>query len=397
MRAARLFLYIGWRCLPWLLLGGLTACSPSLSENQPPPAPLYTVPEDGLAEVARYSYSRPQHGVMTTGTATLIIVREYLSKSSLAKTQKLKGRMPVIKIALSKTMSSMNWDVHENVAMYSRTNLRPARLAITSAGWCGNSYLEWIARGDEVTLLGRPSTEDVGRSTSQMAIKAGYYLYEQLPVLVRALAKDHQSLTVRLMAPQSAALLPHANELQVELQRTGVEKVKTAAGEFSTVVVTVTSQTASDYFTRPERYWLDEQQHFIVKAERNEVSAHAGKITVDPAIYELQDLRRARYWEIPLPPLTNQRDDRWRATYSSWMRLNVAMSMATKEKQPLKIDELKKLFAKPSWPAEFMSDPRGNNNVVTSYTGKGGWWFNQPAGMFELNYPANAKLPAPSR
>jgi hypothetical protein len=334
---------------------------------------------------------------MTTGAATLIIVCEYLSKSSLVKTQKLKGRMPVIKIALSKTISGMNWDVHENVAMYSRTDLRPARLSITSAGWCGNSFLEWIARGDEVTLLGRPSTEDMGRLTTQMAVKAGYYLYEQLPVLVRALAKDRESLAVRLMAPQSPALLPHASELHVELHRTGAEKIKTAAGEFSTVVVTVTSQTASDYFVRPERYWLDEQQHFIVKAERNEVIAHAGKVTTGLATYELQDVRRARYWEMALPPLTNHRDDRWRATYSSWINLNVAMNRTAKEKQPLKLDDLKKLFAKPLWPAEFMSDPRGNNNVVTSYTGKGGWWFNQPAGTFELNYPANPRPPAHSK
>ena len=245
MKLIRRFVASAWRQLHWLLVARLAACTPSLSENQPVTGPLYSIPDDSLAEVARYSYSRLHHGMPMRGTATLIIVREYLNKPTYVKTKQLKQRMPVVKIVLSKTLPSMNCDLHDNLAMYSRTDLRPVRLAITAEDWCGNNYLEWIARGDEVTLLGRPYTDDLGRLTSQMAVKAGYYLYEQLPVLVRALAGNTQTLTLRLIAPQSASLLPHTDELQVELQRRGTERISTSAGEFSTIVVTVTSSGAS--------------------------------------------------------------------------------------------------------------------------------------------------------
>ncbi len=135
-------------------------------------------------------------------------------------------------------------------------------------------------------------------------------LYEQLPVLVRALAKNSQSLSLRMMAPQSASLLPHTNELQVEMQRTGTQRLKTAAGEFSTIVVEVKAVAASEFFPQPERYWIKAHQHFIVRAERNEVGTEAGVLRVNLATYELQDVRRVAYWQMAASSTTNSLADR---------------------------------------------------------------------------------------
>jgi len=387
MRTIRRFLAASGFPAYCLLLAGFYACTPSLSENNTATGPLYEMPNDGLAEVARYSYSRLHDGVPSSGTATLIVVREHLNRLSYVKTNRLKQRIPAIKIMLMKTLPSVNWDHRDNLAMYCRTNLRPVRLAMTAEEWCGNNYLEWTARGDEVTMLGRPYTDDLGRMATQVAVKAGYYLYEQLPVLVRALAKSTQSLVLRLIAPQSAYLLPHTNELQVEMQRSGMERIKTAAGEFSTIVVTVKAEGASEYFPKPERYWVDEQRHFIVKAERNEAGIEAGQLHVNFATYELQDVRRIPYWKLAAPPATSSLADRQRATYSSWLNLNIAENFAAKQNPKFMPEDIAQSFGEHPLPAEFLSDPAGNNRLSKTYDGTGGWWFKEATGRFELNYP----------
>jgi hypothetical protein len=317
MKTIRPLISKGWRRLHCLLLAGFTACSPSLSENNPTVKPLYVLPDDGLAEVARYSYTRSQSGIPVTGSATLIVSREYLNKQTYVKTRQMKQRMPVVKIMLMRTLPSMNWDNRENLAMYCRNDLRPVRLAITAEEWNGNNYLEWIVRGDEVSLLGRPYLEDSDRLTTQIAVKAGYYLYEQLPVLVRAVAQGHQPLTLRMIAPQTAYLLPHTYEVRVDLEDAGLERINTQAGDFSTTVVTVTPEDSSKYFPDPEKYWVDEQRHFIVKAERNEFHPGAdGYIIASRATYELQDYRRMPYWQMAAPPATSSLVDRRRYTMS---------------------------------------------------------------------------------
>ncbi len=394
MRTIRALISKSWRHLYCLLLAGCAACTPSLSENNPATKPLYDMPDDGLAEVARYSYARPQHGISITGTATLIVGREYLNKQTFVKTDQLKQRMPVVKITLMKTLPSMNWDNRENLAMYCRNDLRPVRLAITADEWSGNNYLEWIARGDEVSMLGRPNLEDSGRLTTQIAVKAGYYLYEQLPVLVRALALSDKPLTLRMIAPQTAYLLPHAHEVQVEVERAGVEKINTAAGNFSTILVTVTPADSSKYFPEPEKYWIDEQWHFIVKAERNEIDAAADDIAVaSRAFYELQDYRRMPYWQMAAPPASNSLDDRRRATHSSLMMMNIARTFAHEQGKAVHFDNLATWFDADSAPSEYLSASKGNNRIAKQFDGRGGWWLNEKTGRFELNYRGDSSQP----
>jgi len=386
MKPIRVLISTLWRQAHCLLLAGLAACTPSLSENNPATRPLYEIPDDGLAEVARYAYSRPQFGITLNGTATLIVAREYLSKQTYVRTSQLKQRMRVVKIMMMKTVPSMNWDHRENAAMYCRNDLRPVRLAITAEEWCGNNYLEWIVRGDEVTLLGRPYIEDSGRLTTQVAVKAGYYLYEQLPVLVRALAQSEQPLTLRMIAPQTAYRVPHAREVQVELARGGLEKITTTAGDFSTIIVTVTPEDSSEFFPQAEKYWIEASQHFIVKAERNELDAGAdGGARVIRAVYELQDYRRMPYWQTALPPLTTSLEDRRRATHSSWVMLNLVMTTARAQGKQANVENLQSFFDGEPMPGEFLSSAKGNNRVARTFDGRGGWWFDEKTGRLELN------------
>jgi len=394
MKTIRALISKSWRHLHCLLLAGCAACTPSLSENNPAIKPLYDMPDDGLAEVARYSYTRSQHGIPVTGTATLIVAREYLNKQTFVKTDQLKQRMPVVKITLMKTLPGMNWDSRDNATMYCRNDLRPVRLAITADDWSGNNYLEWIARGDEVSLLGRPYLEDSGRLTTQSAVKAGYYLYEQLPVLVRAVAQSDQPLTLRMIAPQAAYLLPHTHEVQVELERVGVEKIDTVAGDFSTIIVAVTPAGSLKYFPGPEKYWIDEQRHFIVRAERNEIDPSAeGNTVASRAIYELQDYRRMPYWQMAAPPATSTPDDRRRATHSSLMMMNIARTFAQEQGKAVRFDNLTTWFDADSAPSEYLSAPEGNNRIAKKYDGKGGWWLNEKTGLFELNHRADSSQP----
>jgi hypothetical protein len=261
------------------------------------------------------------------------------------------------------------------------------RLAITAEEWCGNSYLEWIASGDEVNLLGRSYMEDSGRLTTQIAVKAGYYLYEQLPVLVRALALNDEPLTLRMIAPQTANLEPHAREVQVLLACSGYDIVTTPAGDFPTIVVTVTPVDSSEsFFPQAETYWIEASQRFIVQAERNELTASAdGRAIVHRAVYQLQDYRRMPYWRTAAPPLTPSLADRRRATHSSWVMLNFTITSAREQGKQARFDNIHSFFSAEPVPCEFLSSATGSNRIAREFDGSGGWWFDEDAGRFELN------------
>jgi hypothetical protein len=235
----------------------------------------YEPPRDGKAEVARYQFTRGHYGIEPEGIAMLLIVREGVNKNTYVKTEK--GGLPAIKIMSLKTLPIMNWNDRENSGMYSGDDLTPLRLSITAEEWCGNNYLEWVSRGDKAHLIGRSYIEDMVPKDEDVSLQKGYYLYEQMPLLVRAMVTGEPTAKIRLIVPQSAYLQPSEEELSVTLSRKEEAKITVPAGTFETVLIEVSADKPNPKFPAPERYWLEKKEHFIVKAERNEVHSEFGK------------------------------------------------------------------------------------------------------------------------
>jgi len=352
-----------------LLLGCPQEAPPAPTEDPIPerPAspladqPFDALPGDGLAEVAHYRYEREHYGVMMEGRATLLVVRESLDPQTLLKTRQADG-IPAIKLMILETLPSMNWDIRENLAMFSTPDLQPLKLAITAEEWCGNNFLEWRQDGGRVSLIGRPYTDDTDIRTETIAFGTGHHLYEQLPLIVRGVGEE--PLQIRLVAPQTAYLPPHTEEVTVTLARAGTETLRTEAGTFETVRIDVTPQTEGPMFPGSESYWIDADGGFLVKATRHEYDAEFGEPNITPATLTLLSHERSAYWSTAVGPVTSSLEDRRRATLSAQRQLNLRKATADRKGDMFSIDDL---------PPEYLSDPAGNSSFSGTRDGSGGW------------------------
>ncbi|MEO0601327.1 MAG: hypothetical protein AAF211_07815 [Myxococcota bacterium] len=353
--------------LPLLLFGcPAETAPPEAPIPDRPPSPLAgrsleALPDDGLAEVARYRFERDHYDVPLEGTVTVLVVRESLDPQSLLKTNR-GGGIEALKLMVLETLPSMNWDYRENLAMYSATDLRPLKLAITAEEWCGNNFLEWRERNGRAELIGRPYTDDTAIRTDTVALGRGHHLYEQLPLLVRAVGDE--PLVVRLIAPQTAYLVPHTEELTVTLAKAGTERIDVPAGTFETIRIDVTPDAAVSVFPGPESYWLAEDGGFVVKAVRHEYDTEFGKAHVGTATWTLLDHERSAYWSNAVGPVSDALVDRQRATLSAQRQINFRKATAERRGDMFSIEGL---------PPEYLSDPAGNAAFEPNADGSGGW------------------------
>jgi hypothetical protein len=320
----------------------------------------------------------------------MLTVREDLDRDTFIKTQKPSRAMPGIKLMLMKSLPGMNWEYRDNLAMYSHADLRPLRLSITAEEWCGNNYLEWQAHGEKVSLLGRPYGDDIGHTNQELLLAQGYYLYEQLPMLVRVFAKQSKPITLRLVLPQTAYLSPHAEERVATLSRTGEEVLQTSDGPRKTAVVDLTVQGETPYFPMAERFWVDLESEVVWKMERNEPSTELGALHPNRAVYTLERVDRIAYWDRAVPPQTSSTRDRERATHSAWMAINLPRIFALRKASSFSLEEFVQKRGE-DLPREYLSSPEGNKQIAKTFDGTGGWWFNPNSiadgkpGRFEPN------------
>lgn len=361
----------------------MVSCKKSASQMD---SVLYELPRDGLAEVARYEFSTTHYGVPLKGLQTLVIVRENINKNNYVKTNKHKDAIEAVKLMAISTLSSMNWDDRSHTAVFSNNLLRPLRMSMTAEEWCGNNYLEFTAHGEKVSLIGRPYTDELGHVTKETQITPDYYLYEQIPILVRAIAKHASSKTLRVMAQQTAYLLPHEDILTLKFERIKEVQIRVPAGQYKTVLVEVSSTNQSKYFPETEKYWLEKNNLFIVKAIRNEVHTQFGKFHVSQIEYHLLKHQRSEYWQTPLGPARNDIKTRQRATHSSYTWLNMARWMYENKNGKLSSTTLKDFVAYQDMPKEYLSSAGGNNHYSHTYNGQGGWYFDFKEGIFKVNY-----------
>jgi len=371
---------------------GLLACKPPAERKADAPAtedtpravspasplverPFTALPNDGMAEVARYRMEREHYGVPLVGRATLLVVEENLDATSLIKTNEA-GGVPAIKVMLMKTLPSMNWDHRDNLALFQRKDLSPLKLAITAEEGCGNNFMEWRETGEGAKLIGRPYTDDTGIVDATASLPKGYHLYEQMPLLVRAVGEELPSVTVRIVAPQTAYLPPHSTELEVTIVVAGAETIEVPAGSFETVRVAVTPTSKHELFPGPETYWLAKDGGFIVKALRHEFATELGKAHVGLATYTLLNHERSPYWQQAVGPATASMPDRERATMNSEVQLNLAKKYAEMSGEAFDVKAFLASDAGKSLPPEFLSDPKGNASFSEVLDGSGGWFYD---------------------
>jgi hypothetical protein len=357
----------------------------------------YEPPRDGKAEVARYQFTRGHYGIKPEGIAMLLIVREGVNKNTYVKTEK--GGLPAIKIMSLKTLPIMNWNDRENSGMYSGDDLTPLRLSITAEEWCGNNYLEWVSRGDKAHLIGRSYIEDMVPKDEDVSLQKGYYLYEQMPLLVRAMVTGEPTAKIRLIVPQSAYLQPSEEELSVTLSRKEEAKITVPAGTFETVLIEVSADKPNPKFPAPERYWLEKKEHFIVKAERNEVHSEFGKFKAERGQYALLDIHRIPYWEKAIPPLQGNAASVLRATYDNQLEIDFFKIVGDKFKGGFNVDTFLQSPEGKNLPPEYISDPKGQNRVAKERDNKGGWFYDLSQnvggkpGRFVPNVPSEQYQP----
>lgn len=347
---------------------------------------IYKLPSDSLAEISRYTVKTIHYGVPLTGKATLVIVNERLNKDTYVKTNKTKNSMGGVKMMFIQNISSMNWDNNDNIALYSDSNLNPLRLSITSEEWCGNNYLEIRRKGDSFNLLGRPYTDDIGILDETKSINNKVYFYDQLPILVRAIIKNKNAITVNVIAQQTAYLKPHTNTLSLKFEVVKKEKLTLKKKTYHTIKVKVTSTRKSKYWPQPEYYWLSTKNHIIVKSIRNFLSTQMGKFHIASASYTLDDHQRIEYWGKPLSPSTNKLNDKKRATISSYVAINISKWLSTKKKDKKKYN-LEDFLKGKNLPKEYISNKDGDNKFYKSYTGNGGWYFDTKENVLRPNVP----------
>lgn len=365
-----------------LMLLGVMACKPNPSDpsdatsNPPSPTPgariTYTIEDDGLAEVARYSYRRAYLGVERRGSAALIIDHEEVHPRTYVPSRKGEQRIGALRISLIKDLPSLGGDLHQHISVTSGLDHRPMHLAINEDDWLGGHVLDWMARGDQAQIFWRASLEDSAPVNAERSVSGGYYFYEQLPLIVRAGMYGAESRKVRIALPQTGRLEPAGETLLVDIVRVK-EKIplSTPAGDFVSTLIEVRPTARHGRFPGPEKYWLEQGSDILLKATRHEVIERDGALDVVEATYLLLDHARIDHRRQALPPATASARDRWRATLDAQIEYDLRKSRATLQGKPFDPETLR--AGDEPLPAEYISSPEGNRAVHDKPRGKGGW------------------------
>ncbi len=249
--------------------------------------------DDGKAEVARYRATEPRYGVMRTGEAVLIVVKETFDSDHLVKAD---GPPPdttvdVMKLNTVTTFQTGVYTYRQMVSSFlTRDGLRPVKLSMSSQEWCGVTSKILTVRGTEALLRTFSYFGAEGDCAFELDLGDDAVLYDALPMWLRGLdLEDHTPRTVRVLDEQRSN---HATEPQWADARIEVGEptsVDVPAGHFGVVPVGVVRGDARDVF-----FLGADSPHPLVRWERS-----------DGGVYELTVLARAPYWVMHDPENLN--------------------------------------------------------------------------------------------
>ena len=211
---------------------------------------------DGKAELDGYALVQPRYGQLREGTAVMVFVTEDFSNALRVKADP--GKHPdddivkVLKLNFIRDFQTGIYDYNVMTSTFLGTEFpAPApwpleKISFSSQEWCGNVYMQWLARGDKLEGVAHSYFDGEADSTPSLPLPKDGITEDALPILVRGLRGDW-------LAPGASRTLPFLRStLRTRLEHKpaawgtatvtrapAVENVKTKLGTMAAVRYTV--------------------------------------------------------------------------------------------------------------------------------------------------------------
>jgi hypothetical protein len=155
---------------------------------------------DGKAELDGYALVEPRYGQLRQGTAVAIFVTEDFSDALRVKADPGKHApsdlVHVMKLNLVRDFQTGIYDYNTMTSTFLGTE--PAagaawpllKASFSSQEWCGNVYMQWLARGHQLLGTSHSYFDGEADATPVLELPAGGVLEDALPILVRGLRGD---------------------------------------------------------------------------------------------------------------------------------------------------------------------------------------------------------------
>lgn len=254
------------------------------------PAFQASVWDDGSSEVASYRIVERRYGSLRRGHATLILVKERFDADELVKAE---GPRPparsfdVMKLNHVLTTPTGVYTYRQMASVFlHREHARPVKLVTSSQEWCGTTSKRLEIHGPDATLHTSSYFGAEGDRAFFVPLNERTVLFDSLPAWLRTLDLARTgSREVRLVPAQ---LSNHALPVEVSPATITVGSpapLAVPAGAYDAVPVTVEHTGGTDVF-----HLRAEAPHTLVRWDR-----------ADGGRYELEWVRRARFWEMNAP------------------------------------------------------------------------------------------------
>jgi hypothetical protein len=211
---------------------------------------------DGKAELDGYALRQPRYGQLRDGTAVMVFVTEDFSDSLRVKADP--GKHPdsdivkVLKLNFIRDFQTGIYDYNIMTSTFVGTEFPVAapwpllKISFSSQEWCGNVYMQWLARGDKLIGTLHSYFDGEADATPTLPLPRDGIVEDALPILVRGLRGDWlapgQSRTLPFLPSTLRARLQHKPQAwgQATITRApAMETVKTALGTLRAMIYTV--------------------------------------------------------------------------------------------------------------------------------------------------------------
>lgn len=280
-----------------LALGALlAACEPDAlprdGAGAPAEAAIFADPlwDDGQGEIAQYRVLERRYGALREAEATLIVVKETLDADALVKAD---GPTPparaieVMKLNHVLTVPTGVYTYRQMASVFlTRERALALKLVVGSQEWCGITHKRLVMRDGGAVLHASSYFGAEGERAYAFSMDGPTVLYDALPMWARTLDLARPGpRSIRLVAQQLSNTAPRPAIEAATLTVGAPEAIEVPAGALEVVPVRVEQSAGTDVL------WLRrEAPHPLVRWDR-----------ADGGRYELEWIRRARYWELHDP------------------------------------------------------------------------------------------------
>jgi len=141
--------------------------------------------DSGKAEFQVYEASLGKYGIPRDATAKMILVKELFDPKALVKTRRSDNSISVLKLNFIQHIPAGIYDYFQMVSVFfERGTGRVLKYTMSSQDGCGNTFLEYLRRGDK--HLFRYHTYWDGQGDMEMVLEdTEFTFYDSLPVALR--------------------------------------------------------------------------------------------------------------------------------------------------------------------------------------------------------------------